>query len=306
MQKVQIPKVMKDNVLMYFGNQGKEWLVDLPNILEQVCNEWNLTPTSPFSNLSINYVTPAKMSNGREVVIKLGVPSKEIGAEIAALSHFAGEGAVSLIDSDENRWLLILEKVSPGASLIENAESLEAIEVAAQVMRSLWKTPSPDRTFPLLEDWFLGLSKVRKKFDGSTGPFPVKLFEMAETLSQELFDSTGPAVLLHGDCHHDNIVSSERTGWLAIDPKGVVGDPAFELCPFLRNPSYLHKEYSISDLLPRRVRRFSEILGIDEQRICSWGVAEAILSASWDLGGDSEFVQNGILLAKTYAKMLSN
>ena len=39
--------------------------------------------------------------------------------------------------------------------------------------------------------------------------------------------------MLHGDLHHDNVLTADREPWLAIDPHGVLGDPekraAYEL-----------------------------------------------------------------------------
>jgi len=307
MKMIQIPKIMRDNVLMYFGDQGRDWLDNLPVILEEVAREWSLEVDKPFTNLSVNFVAPAKQPDGSEVVLKLGVPNKEISSEIAALSHFAGKGAVSLIGSDGARGVLVLEKLAPGNPLHEATDSLAAVEIAAGVMKALWKLPPEDQhIFPTLEEWFSGLSKVRRRFDGGTGPFPSRLFEKAEALAREMIDSTPVPMLLHGDCHHDNIVSSSSKGWLAIDPKGIVGDPVFELCAFLRNPIDLHERFDVSEALPRRVNRFSEILGFEVQRIASWGLAESILSASWSLDGNPTFVRNGVELAGLYDRMLQS
>jgi hypothetical protein len=54
----------------------------------------------------------------------------------------------------------------------------------------------------------------------------------------ELLSSSGKEVLLHGDLHHWNILSSEREGWLAIDPKGLAGEAECETGAFLRNPLF--------------------------------------------------------------------
>jgi streptomycin 6-kinase len=60
------------------------------------------------------------------------------------------------------------------------------------------------------------------------GLFPWRLVELAEALFAELLASTQQEMLLHGDLHHTNILTAGRQPWLAIDPKGVIGEPAYE------------------------------------------------------------------------------
>ena len=91
-------------------------------------------------------------------------------------------------------------------------------------------------------------------------------------------------MLLHGDLHHDNILSAERQPWLAIDPKGIVGEPAYEVGALLRNPwSVLLDMPQPGRILARRVDQLAEELGFDRARIVGWGIAQAVLSAWWCL-----------------------
>jgi len=43
------------------------------------------------------------------------------------------------------------------------------------------------------------------------------------------------ATLVHGDFHHHNLLSNDD-GWVVIDPKPMVGEPEFDVPPFLWNP----------------------------------------------------------------------
>ncbi len=40
-------------------------------------------------------------------------------------------------------------------------------------------------------------------------------------------------LLLHGDLHHENILKNENGSYTVIDPKGVIGDPVFDLSRFI-------------------------------------------------------------------------
>jgi streptomycin 6-kinase len=90
-----------------------------------------------------------------------------------------------------------------------------------------------------VDQWSSGLKKLRQRFAGETGPFPKRLVEMAERLFDELLSSSSSCVLLHGDLHHLNVLKSQD-GWKAIDPKGVAGEPAYEVCALLLNPISRH------------------------------------------------------------------
>ena len=113
-------------------------------------------------------------------------------------------------------------------------------------------------------------------------PFLASLVEAAETLFAELIDSMVEPMLLHGDLHHGNILAAERQPWLAIDPKGVVGEPAYEVGILLRNPMpELLAQPQPEHILARRVDQLSEELGFERVRVLRWGLAQAVLAAWW-------------------------
>ena len=69
---------------------------------------------------------------------------------------------------------------------------------------------------------------------------------------------------------------------MALDPKGVVGEPAYEVGALLRNPlPQLLTEPRPARVLARRVDQLAEELGFDRERIAGWGLAQAVLSAWW-------------------------
>lgn len=300
----QIPNRLTRNVLHYFGEQGRDWLQDLPNVIAEAVERWSLKPGRPFPNLSINFVTLATRADGTEVVLKAGVPNKEIFTETNALKLFDGKGAVRLLEADPDKGIMLLERLLPGTPVLRLGDDVQAVEIAAEVMRKLKREAPDEHSFPCVGDWFAGLAKVRSRFHGGSGPFPDKLLDLAERTSAELLASSDERILLHGDLHHDNILKSSRESWLAIDPKGVVGEQAYEVCAFLRNPMPdLLTGMDTKHVLARRVDRFSELLGIDRARLIRWGLSEAVLSASWDIDDETQSWKGVIFVAETYAAM---
>jgi streptomycin 6-kinase len=160
------------------------------------------------------------------------------------------------------RGAALLERALPGTRLRDVSEEA-ATDAAANVMRALWRPPAADPPFPTVRDWGRLLSG------------------RAAGLFAELCDSMADPVVLHGDLHHDNILRAGG-GWLAIDPKGVVGERAYEPGALLRNPwPGLLDAPDPAGVLRRRSARLAEALDLDVGRVRAWAYAQAELSAVW-------------------------
>ncbi len=108
--------------------------------------------------------------------------------------------------------------------------------------------------------------------------------------------------MLHGDLHHDNILSAERQPWLAIDPKGVVGEPAYEVGALLRNLwEDRHRLANPRRMLESRVYQLAEELDIARSRVRGWGVAQAVLSAWWCIEDNDGCWESAIAVAELLA-----
>ena len=265
------------------GEAGLAWMKRLPDLLSACARRWSLSLLSPFPNLTYNYVIPALRADGLPVVLKVGFPHPELLTEIAALRFYAGRGSVQLLDADEEWGVLLLERLLPGISLLHLDDDEAATSIAAQVMRNLWQPAPAQHVFPTVAEWVDGMQLLRPRFDGTTGPLPTYLVEQAETLFAELLPSMAAPVVLHGDLHHDNILSANRQSWLALDPKGIVGEAAYEVGALLRNPSQLLNWPNVAQIMARRVDQLADELCFDRQRIIRWGIAQAVLSAWWSI-----------------------
>lgn len=278
---MELQSSFQRRIVDVYGDEGRRWLDALPQTTDECARRWRLRIERPF-HLSYNYVAPATRDDGSRFVLKIGVPGAENAHEIAALQHYDGMGCVRLLDADAARGAMLLERAEPGTTLADLAYDGDATRIAATVMRALRKTPPADYAFPSAGDWAVQLLAPNPD---TLGPLPPRLVAKAQRLYGDLLASSGPYVLLHGDLHHGNVLRHGNE-WVAIDPKGVVGEPAYECGALLFNP--LPQIASWPDLprvLARRIDILVDALGFDRDRIVGWGIARAVLSAVWSYEG---------------------
>lgn len=217
----------------------------------QLRARWDLVSDGSFP-LSYNYAEPVRCADGSAAVLRLG-------PKLGAAEWFSGHGAPRVLAIDRELGAVLLERVLPGTRL--DAEPDDAVVAA---MRALWRPPGGDCPFPTARDWGRALTPGSR----------------AAGLYFELCDSSAEEVVLHGDLHHFNLLRSEAHGWLAIDAKGVVGEPAYETGALLRNPK---GERLTLPVLRRRADRLAEALGLDVTRVYGWAYSQAVLSAAWSV-----------------------
>lgn len=298
---MHISAELERRVRMVHGEAGVAWLAALADLLGEAARRWGLRLAAPFEALTYNYVCPAWRENGGAVVLKAGVPCVELTTEASALEWWGGEGAARLLDADAESGLLLLERLEPGRLLLEVEDDDEATRIAAGVMRRLLRPAPKDGPFPHVRDWFRGFERLRATFDGGTGPFPAELVETVErTIAELLATQTDEDVLLHGDLHHWNLLSAEREPWLAIDPKGVVGEPTYETGAWLRNPV---GNAPTKGVLERRIEVLADELGFERTRIRRWGVVHALLSSWWTYEGEERPGEEALEIARLLAEI---
>lgn len=264
------------------GEAGAAWLKSIPGLIETYEQRWHIHVLEPF-NLSYNYVTPALRDDGTQVVLKIGFPQdKEFQTEVRALEIFNGEGIERLLAEDRENAVILIEHVHPGIALSTYTDDEEATRILAGVMKRLWKPLPPHHQFITIAEWTRAIPEYLDKYPTS-GSLPLDLVEKANNLFTELIATSDTPVLVHGDLHHDNVLSSDRDGWLAIDPKGIAAEPAYETAAMIRNPyPGINAFVDLERVLEKRIRILSQELGFDAERIRKWCFAQTVLSAVWN------------------------
>ncbi|MGH7019621.1 MAG: aminoglycoside phosphotransferase family protein [Brevundimonas sp.] len=261
---------------------------------------WAVVEAAPLAEGMGGQVWRARRLNGDRVVVKRvsAQAASEAAHALAYLNWREGAGAVRLLASD-GVWQMLEDAGDQTLThVLDQDGDAAATLVAAEVLRVL-HSPSmrPAKGLQTMTDRFAALTLAAKREGG--------LFAEADTCRQTLTAEADPVQPLHGDLHHDNILFSAR-GWLAIDPHGLIGNPAYDAANLLYNP--LDRQDLRTD--PTRARRLAEVLapavGRPVAAVLGYGFCHASLSAAWHLeDGDVAEAERSLAAARAIQAALN-
>jgi streptomycin 6-kinase len=252
------------------GDAGCRWLDGLPALVTELSERWAVDLEPPLGDPpgAAGWLAPGRRADGTPVVLKLTWPHAEARTEAAGLRVFDGVGAVRLLEADEDELALLLERVLPGEDLW-TLDVDEGAAVTMELLGRLWR-PSGGAA---------GIGTLADTVDAWVDRHP----GIADR-ARELVATQPDPVVLHGDLHPFNILRSSDRGWLAIDPKPLVGDAAYDLAQYLGN----RVEAALATVDPqaelvRQIERFADGLGLDRRRIAGWAAVKAV---AWNFGDE--------------------
>lgn len=272
-------KSWQEKVVRTFGEGGKLWLQDLPNLIERSCDYWGLQEVEAVPNLSYNYVASATKRGERSsrVVLKLCCTQKDFNREFLALRGLLSPGCVPVLDSYREVGGILLPWAPGGTlkalSLREGHENI--ISLYGGVVGGLQKVldTSKPTIIPTVEEQIEGLEDRARSFLGEFSIGAVR--ESRQDLKRE------PQGLIHGDLHLENILKFEE-GWKAIDPKGTWGPLAFEVSAY----DLLSRESAKLEKVPEKMMGQAMCLlakktSIPLRQLYRWVVLRCALSLVW-------------------------
>jgi streptomycin 6-kinase len=241
---------------------------------------WNLSNPQFLTQTATSHIYTVTHDT-ETVVLKLLSPTEtEEQSGAVALRYFGGCGAVRLLRCDEAAQLIEYAAGDELVTLVERGEDENATRIIAQVIKQLHGVPqdAPRDGLFMLDRWFRELFN-KAVADRQTGI--ESIYVRGATLAERLLADQREVRVLHGDIHHGNIRQSPR-GWLAFDPKGVVGERTYDCANTLCNPAISEIVHNEARLLTNAAI-LADALAIDLARVLEFTYAYACLSASWSL-----------------------
>jgi streptomycin 6-kinase len=269
-----IPEAFATTTIEREGDAGAAWLAELPAIVGDLLDRWQCEPDGEVMYGGVGVIVPV-----RHAVLKVSFPHPGNVHEPDAFVAWDGRGAVQLHDRVDDLFAMLLERAHP-STLAEVADSEVVLTVAGQLSRRL-SIPAPPH-----------LPRLSEQADEWEEQLHKDAFELTHGLSDDVLGAAvatvrelghdQPELIVHGDFHPRNIIRADREPWLAVDPKGYVGDPAYDGATLLKVHSLtLLEAGDVAKAVGHALEVFAEAAELDRERVRRWAQLHAVQGAFW-------------------------
>jgi streptomycin 6-kinase len=243
-----------------------EWLTGLPALLSQAAASWGLTLGEAYPPGACGHVVRAELPDGTPAALKIVWPHREAAQEADALERWNGDGAVRLLERDDARNALLLERCEPG-TFLSTIDADAALDVLVGLLPRLWKSGDGFATYD---------DELPHAHDDIANVEDARLKDAALAYLRDLVPTQGALVLVHQDLHGDNVLAAEREPWLVIDPKPIAAEREYAVAPIVRSPELGHSKRQVL----YRLDRLCAELDLDRDRALGWTVAQTVAWSS--------------------------
>ncbi|MFD4433085.1 aminoglycoside phosphotransferase family protein [Nocardia sp. NPDC058497] len=277
---IDIPEAFAHETVSREGEPGRAWIAALPGLADELLQRWSCTPDGPIMHGNVGVVLPVRHRDRPPAVVKISFPHPGNVFEPDAFATWNGRGAVHLFERDDERYAMLLERTSHD-TLADVTEFDKAVGILGQLSRRL-AVHAPaglPRLSDVVADW---ADEIRTTAAELGDPLPRHTLDVATETLREL-GPRQPETLVHGDLHDANVLMSEREPWLAIDPKGYVGDPAYDTITVIRSYRFAPLLFAPDPAadIRRGLDLYCEAAEIDRDRARRWAQVRAVKAALW-------------------------
>jgi len=296
--------------------EGLAWLDRLPGLIEEACRSWNVEIAgAPYEGGVCGWVAPV-LGAGDDAVLKVSWPHAEAATEALALAWWDGTGAVRLLAEDRDAWTMLLERCDPGTPLRAAGLPTERrLAIGAELLNALWSKGVPPDDGPrfdamahVCDEWAQEGRNRAERHGGvlsALGTDP-GILALGIELLRLLPRSADRQVVVHGDFNPGNLLAASRAPFLAIDPKPMAGDPAYDPWSLVAQLGWPFRSPDAARVVRTRIRQLAERLDLPAERIAAWGIARDVQGGLWAASeGNAALGAKWIRSATITAPMLS-
>jgi streptomycin 6-kinase len=273
--RIRVPDELAATQLKYNGEAGRAFITALPTRTADFLDRWNLRIDGQPMHGVTALVLPVLRADDTPAALKLQLLDDESKDEPTALRLWNGDHAVRLLDHDPTTGTMLLERLDHTRMLSHHPDAHEATLIIADLLTHLTAIPAPP-----------GIRRLGDIAEGMLNEAPQALPQIPDPEARTLLKDCAAALrevapepgdrLLHWDLHDENVLAAHRAPWLAIDPKPLAGDPAFDLWPAINN------RFDANDIL-WRFDALTDALSLDRERARAWTLARVLQNALWNI-----------------------
>lgn len=199
-------------------------------------NKWKLDIEEMIDYYSVNCIFICRSEQYGPAVLKIGGPGAEARTEANFLKEYNGGRFCKMYKCDADNGILLEERVTPGTRLRQEPSLEKRLSVFSNLFNGLHIQSRQSEQYPTYVGWVKRITEYMSERADYKDLY--KLMLKASGLCSALCVDYPKQLLLHGDLHHDNILLGEHNEYKIIDPKGVIGDPIFDIPRFILNEFY--------------------------------------------------------------------
>jgi streptomycin 6-kinase len=260
----------------------------LVSVARDCVRVWNCLPDGQIFFTHSSLLWPV-MRAAEKLILKIANPNDDEAKAAEMLEFYDGLGAVKVLKSHENIQLLERVDDDAGCPTLEKmsiaGQDDEATQIICDVIAQLHAVASTKKPPANLIPFRQRSGDMRRHLnEGRVKAGDPQMFQIACEIRDELVAETVDSQMpLHGDIHHFNILRSAQRGWLAIDPKGIMGPRAYEYANLLCNPC-LHARLVANPIrMDRQAAIIVERSGLNMNLLIRFTFVHAVQCAAWSL-----------------------
>lgn len=264
MNGFEVPANVAEAVCQRWPDRGYAWRVAVGDELAALCARYDARPVAVMQ-ARYGLVLAADTRSGPLVFRGSPDPDAIGQAQIAgALADLGVAPKLHEVEETMTGVWTVMDRVVPGTPLPELTPTPETPRMIAEMLLSL--VNGPERSFPGLPsitDWL----RSRLLDDNLTDLAPGRTIAPKDQRKEALHLLDEVAGSAHGLCHGDastrNILADGAGQLLLIDPRGMVGDSAYDAAVIaLKVRRYIP--------IPQSVEFFADYADLDVSRIHTW------------------------------------
>jgi len=291
----------KDKILQHFG---KAFFDKITAHIAKYTSLWHLSDLSQIDYYSTSCLFTCISAKHGQCILKISPYHEQTKTEHQMLIDFdnncgsgSGSGLCKVYEADVANGVLLIERITPGTQLRDEPNLNTRLELFCSIFRGLHKPPADKSKYPTYMHW---VSRITAYMQARTDHKALsKKMTKAEEICRNLWAKYTKEMLLHGDLHHDNILQSNK-GYRVIDPKGVVGDPVFDIPRFILNENDLDKGNNFANIVSILAKK----LDIPQHDIRQLFYIEMCMAICWNV--ESNSYEDGDLDEVIFAESMMN